>query len=123
MAVLASADNLTDSIADSNIFASFALDTPSLFRSQPLLSSQDQASLAEETRLVEVLTCTSRTAQGEKPWELWDDVLFWLYINGTMRGHPWHTFLPQGVAHGKLMLMARRGEEESQGRMIESFGY
>ena len=91
MAVLASADNLTDSIADSNIFASFALDTPSLFRSQPLLSSQDQASLAEETRLVEVLTCTSRTAQGEKPWELWDDVQLTLILSIQLCFVPYRT--------------------------------
>ena len=70
MAMLASAGNLNDNVANSNILASFALDMPLLFRSQLLLLSQEQASLAKETRLGEAVTCPSRLAQGKKPWEL-----------------------------------------------------
>ena len=73
MTMLASASSLNNNVAESSISVSFALDVPLLVRSQPLLSSQDQASLAKVARLGVVMTCTSRLG-----WELWDDVLFWL---------------------------------------------
>ena len=66
MAVLASAGSLNESVADNRMSVSFTLDGPSLFRSQPLLLSQDWASLAKVTGLGEALTCASRSSWGEK---------------------------------------------------------
>ena len=43
---------------------------PSLFRSQPLPSSQDRASLAKVIGLGEAFTCASRSSRGEKSWGL-----------------------------------------------------
>ena len=45
---------------------------------QPLLSTQDQASLAEVTRLGMAVTWASRSAQGEKLQAFCDDVELWL---------------------------------------------
>ena len=79
IAVLASASNLNESEAKKRMSASFNPEFASLFRIQPLFSSQDQASLAEETRLGDARICASRSAQrGEKLQELCADVLFWL---------------------------------------------
>jgi hypothetical protein len=55
MAVLASDGSLNASVTDSKMSASLILDGPSLFRSQPLPSSQDRASLAEVIGLGEAL--------------------------------------------------------------------
>ena len=66
MAVLASASSLNESVAESRISDSFAAVLFSLFSSQPLFSSQDQASLAEETGLGVAVICASRSAWSKK---------------------------------------------------------
>ena len=62
MAVLALAGNLNESVANRRMSNRFELELSSLFRSQPLLLSQDQAYFAKETGLGEVVICTSRLA-------------------------------------------------------------
>ena len=71
--------------------ASFNPEFASLFKIQPLLSSQDRASVAEDTGLGDAMICASRSARGEKLRELWADVLFWL------------KFDPQEVVQGPLL--------------------
>ena len=65
MAVQASAGSLKASEAENKISASLKLVLSSLFNSHPLFSSQERASLADETGLGAARTCTSRSARGE----------------------------------------------------------
>ena len=87
MAVLALASNLKEIVAESRISASYRTELSSLLRTQPLLSSQDQAFFAEKTGLGTAKICTSRSGRGEKPWTFCGDVVFWLLL--TLHESAW----------------------------------
>ena len=80
IAVQASAGSLNESVAARSMSESFAPDLSSELSIQPLFSSQDQASFAEETGLGEALICASRSARGEKSRALCGDMVFWLLL-------------------------------------------
>ena len=64
----------------SRISVSFEAELSSLLRTQPLFSSQDQASCAEETGLGAADICASRSGRGEKSRAFCGDVVFWLLL-------------------------------------------
>ena len=78
--VQASAGSLNKSVAARSMSESFAPKLSSELSIQPLFSSQDRASFAEETGLGEAVICASRSAQGEKSRALCGDVVFWLLL-------------------------------------------
>jgi hypothetical protein len=78
IAVQASAGSLKESVAARSMSESFALELSSELSIQPLFSSQDRASFAEETGLGEAVICASRSAWDEKSRVLCGDVVFWL---------------------------------------------
>ena len=78
--VLALAGNLREIVAESRISASFGAKLSSLLSTQPLLSSQDQVSFAEETELGTAEICASRSGQCEKPRTFCGDLVFWLLL-------------------------------------------
>ena len=80
MAVLASAGNLNESVAARRTSDNLELELSSLLSIQPLLSSQDWASLAEVTGLGVAVTWASRSARGKKLRVFCDDVEFWLLL-------------------------------------------
>ena len=66
IAALASAGNLKVKDTEKRMSESFALVLSSEFSNQPLPSSQDRASFAEDTGLWEAVICASRSGRGEK---------------------------------------------------------
>ena len=76
MAVLASGGSLKESVVVRSMSASLELVSSSQLSIQPLLSSQDQASLAEDTGLGVAVTWASKSGRGERLRALCDDVEF-----------------------------------------------
>ena len=76
MAVLASGGSLNESVVVRSISASLELVSSSQLSIQPLLSSQDWASLAEDTGLGVAVTWASKLGRGERLRVLCDDVEF-----------------------------------------------
>ena len=76
MALLASDGSLKAIVAVSRMSASFEAELSLLLRTQPLFSSQDWASCAEETGLDAADICTSRSGRGEKSRAFCGDMVF-----------------------------------------------